>query len=210
MRIFKNKWFARFARKNRIDDEALKSAVSEIEAGNFDADLGGSVFKQHVARPGGGKRGGYRTILFFKCEERAFFVYGFAKNERDDINEKEECGFKATAKDLLGYTDEQIQARLDAGSLIEILSIEILSIEILPEERNGMEKKFKYESEALGVIHEEALESFRIGAISEARMREYDAMCLVQPPTATVLRVASQKPSGTSERSGASVYARGK
>jgi hypothetical protein len=129
MRIFKNKWFARFARKNRIGDEALKSAVSEIEAGNFDADLGGYVFKQRVARKGQGKRGGYRTVVLLKHGERAFFAYGFAKNERNDINEKEECGFKATAKDLLGYTDEQIQARLDAGSLIEIL----------PEERNGKE-----------------------------------------------------------------------
>jgi DNA-binding transcriptional regulator YiaG len=73
-----------------------------------------------------------------------------------------------------------------------------------------MEKKFKYESEALGVIHEEALESFRIGAISEARMREYDAMCLIQPPTATVPRVATQKAAPAFASSGAPVYARGK
>jgi putative transcriptional regulator len=67
-----------------------------------------------------------------------------------------------------------------------------------------MEKK--YGSEALGVIHEEALESFRIGAISEARMREFDEACLVQP-TATIPR--TQKTAGTTARSGTPVYARG-
>ena len=85
IRIFKSKWFVKFARKNRISDDALKAAAAEIEAGSFDADLGGHVFKQRIARDGQGKLGGYRTIVLFKQSERAFFVYGFAKNERDNI-----------------------------------------------------------------------------------------------------------------------------
>jgi hypothetical protein len=120
MRIFKNRWFARFARKNRIGDEALKSAVSEIEAGNFGADLGGHVYKQRVARPGGGKRGGYRTILFFKCEERAFFVFGFAKSGLGNIGDDGLTDYKLLAKRYLAETDEQLKIRLESGDIIEI------------------------------------------------------------------------------------------
>jgi hypothetical protein len=120
VRIFKNRWFARFARKNGIDDEALKSAVSEIEAGNFDADLGGHVYKQRVARPGGGKRGGYRAVLFFKCEERAFFVYGFAKNKMDNISESDLAEFRELAKQYLAYSTEEISAATDSKKFFEI------------------------------------------------------------------------------------------
>jgi hypothetical protein len=120
MRIFKNRRFARFARKNRIGDEALKSAVSEIEAGNFGADLGGYVFKQRVARPGGGKRGGYRTILFFKQGERAFFVYGFAKNECGNIDDKDLKRFKEDAKDMLNMSEDIIENCLRDSSFFEI------------------------------------------------------------------------------------------
>jgi hypothetical protein len=121
MRIFQNKWFARFAQKNGISEKTLRGIADGLERGIWDADYGGDVYKKRIARQGKGKRGGYRAIILFRSGERTFFVYGFAKNERDDINEKEERGFKATAKDLLGYTDEQIQARLDASSLIEIV-----------------------------------------------------------------------------------------
>ena len=67
MRIFKNKWFTRFTRKEDILEESLHEAVRQIEAGNFDADLGAGVFKQRIARPGEGSSGGYRVILCFKA-----------------------------------------------------------------------------------------------------------------------------------------------
>jgi hypothetical protein len=120
MRIFKNRWFARFARKNRIDDEALKSAVSAIEAGNFDADLGGCVFKQRVARKGQGKRGGYRTIVLLKHGERAFFVYGFAKSEIENIADDDEKYYKSFAKRCVDYSDAEIETAINAGEFIEI------------------------------------------------------------------------------------------
>jgi hypothetical protein len=121
MRVFKSKWFARFARKNRIDDEALKSAVVEIEAGNFDADLGGCVYKQRVARKGQGKRGGYRTIMLFKQGERAFFVYGFAKNKLDNITDDDLAVFREIAEKRLSENDEQIRKHIENGALTEIV-----------------------------------------------------------------------------------------
>jgi hypothetical protein len=120
MRIFKSRWFARFARKNGIDDEALKSAVSEIEAGNFDADLGGCVFKQRIARKGQGKRGGYRAILFFKQGEKAFFVYGFAKSDMDNIKDDDLVEYKNAAAVYIGYSLEEINEAVTSKKIFEI------------------------------------------------------------------------------------------
>jgi hypothetical protein len=120
MRIFKSKWFARFARKNGLGDAALQTAAAEIEAGNFDADLGGHVYKQRIARDGQGKRGGYRTIVLFKRGERAFFVYGFAKNERDNIADSMLTDYKDTARYFVNATEEQINTLLSGGSVMEV------------------------------------------------------------------------------------------
>jgi hypothetical protein len=100
MRIFKSKWFAKFVRKNGISDAVLKLAVADMEAGNFDADLGGCVYKQRVARQGRGKRGGYRAIVLFRQGERAFFVYGFAKSKMENIADVDLAGLKKAAKEL--------------------------------------------------------------------------------------------------------------
>jgi DNA-binding transcriptional regulator YiaG len=68
----------------------------------------------------------------------------------------------------------------------------------------------KYQSKIARVVHNDAMAMFRAGAISEARMREYDAMCLVQPPAVTVPRVVTQKSAPAFADSGAPAYARGK
>jgi len=61
MRIFKNKPFTRFARKAGLDDPTLCEAIANVERGLIDADLGGSVIKQRIARLGKGKSGGFRA-----------------------------------------------------------------------------------------------------------------------------------------------------
>ena len=120
MRIFKSKWFARFARKNALSDAALRAAAIEIEAGNFDADLGGHVFKQRIARDGQGKRGAYRTIVLFKRGARTFFVYGFAKSERDNIEDDELYFYKAFAKKWFTYSEAEIKSAVEIGEFIEV------------------------------------------------------------------------------------------
>ena len=94
MRIFKNKWFTRFADKEDITDDELKDTVSQLEAGQTDADLGSGVYKMRVARLSEGKSGGYRVIVFFRSKERAFFVYGFSKSDRSNIDQGELRAFK--------------------------------------------------------------------------------------------------------------------
>ena len=120
MRIFKNTWFTRFAGKEGITDDELKEAVNRLESGQVDADLGGGVYKLRVARYGEGKAGGYRVIVFFKSEERTFFVYGFAKSDMGNINDKQLRDFKRTAKAVLALTDKQLDDILKAGEYLEI------------------------------------------------------------------------------------------
>ena len=120
MRIFKSKWFAKFAGKNGLSDTALRAAALEIEAGNFDADLGGNVYKQRIARDGQGKRGGYRTIVLCKRGERTFFVYGFAKSELANITDGDLIGFRKIAGKRLSENEEAIRKHIESGALIEI------------------------------------------------------------------------------------------
>ena len=120
MQVFKTKAFARWAGADGLADAALASAVSEMERGLIDAHLGGQVVKKRVALPGRGKRGGARTLLAFKQGEKAFFVYGFAKNERANISDKELKALKLLAKELLNYPAASMTKAIKAGELIEI------------------------------------------------------------------------------------------
>lgn len=83
--VFKTKWLARFARRERLDNASLKNAIDRAERGIVDANLGGGLIKQRVARAGQGRSGGYRMLLAYRSGERAVFLYGFAKNERENI-----------------------------------------------------------------------------------------------------------------------------
>lgn len=121
-RVFKNKWFNRWARREGIADAALLGAAKEIAAGKVEADLGGCLFKKRLARLGGGKRGGYRTIVGYKTSitERVIFLYAFAKSKKDNISLEEEAALSLAAKAFLSAPDEQIDAYLLKGSIVEV------------------------------------------------------------------------------------------
>jgi hypothetical protein len=120
VRIFKNKSFGRFADKAPITDPALREAVAEIERGLHDGDLGGGVFKKRIARAGAGKSGGFRTIVLYKVAQLAIFVFGFAKSDRNNIDNYEKEAFKKLAKEMLAYDDEALEKVVDSGVLIEV------------------------------------------------------------------------------------------
>ena len=90
-------------------------------AGRFDADLGGGVFKQRVAREGGGKSGGFRTILLVRVGGHCFFAHGFAKSEKGNVSAKELKALKRLADVLLGLSVEEIEATVKAGELRELV-----------------------------------------------------------------------------------------
>ena len=87
MRVFKTRWFARFARRERISDPNLCEAVWRAEGGLVDADLGGGVIKQRVARTGQGRSGAYRVLLAYRANARSVFLYGFAKSQRENVED---------------------------------------------------------------------------------------------------------------------------
>jgi hypothetical protein len=120
LRVFKNAWFGRFARREKIKDAALKDAVARAEKGVIDADLGGGVIKQRLARPSQGKSGGYRSIIIFRKGERAFFVYGFAKSDRDNLEPDETVAFKKSAKAFFALSEKQLNALLKEAALTEV------------------------------------------------------------------------------------------
>jgi hypothetical protein len=120
MKIYKTRWFNRWSRKQDIEDSTLCDAVREIAGGLFDADLGGGLIKKRVARPGKGKSGGFRTLLATNQGDLWIFVYGFAKNERSNINRDEEEQLKELAKDLLSLAPEGIELFKDESKLFEV------------------------------------------------------------------------------------------
>jgi hypothetical protein len=120
LRVFKNKWFSRFARKEGIEDADLCNAITDAEKGLMDADLGGGVIKQRIARPHEGKSGGFRSIVLFRSGDKAFFVYGFAKRARDNIRRDELKGFKALADEVFSYDKAALAKALKSGAIVEV------------------------------------------------------------------------------------------
>lgn len=120
MRIFKTKWLARFARREGIDDQSLRAAIERAEQGLIDADLGGGLIKQRVARPGRGRSGGYRMIVGYRVKDRAVFLLGFAKNERENIEDNELLSLREIAARWLAADAARIQKELELGNLQEV------------------------------------------------------------------------------------------
>lgn len=119
-RVFKNNWFERYARKEQLSDAALLDAVLRAEAGLIDADLGGGVIKQRVARPGKGKSGGYRTLILFREGDRAIFAYGFAKSAMANIPKAELTLLRKAAAIALEWSDAQMDQQVELGKLVEL------------------------------------------------------------------------------------------
>ena len=120
IRIYANRWFAKFAAKEKISDASLADAVYRAESGLVDADLGSGLIKQRIARQGGGKSGGYRSILIFRSGERAIFVFAFAKSDKTNLSAAELKAYRKAAGIMLELGDDQIETEVEAGRLVEV------------------------------------------------------------------------------------------
>ena len=121
MRVYKIKGFARFQRRERITDTSLSEAVRGAERGLIDADLGGGLIKQRVARPGQGKSGGFRTVIAYRRGERAVFLFGFAKSEQANIDDDELEEWRDVGHAYLGLDTKQIEAAIAENELAEVI-----------------------------------------------------------------------------------------
>lgn len=120
MPVHKTKVFTRWQGKQGLSDAALCAAVEEMKKGLFDADLGGGLFKKRVARAGQGKSGGYRTLIATNRNSRWIFVYGFAKNERSNIDKDEATALKALTGYFMGLSQEALEKAYRSGELTEV------------------------------------------------------------------------------------------
>lgn len=120
MAIYKTRWFDRWARKQDLSTRALCEAVREIQAGLYEADLGGALLKKRIARPGQGKSGGFRTLVATNKGNKWFFVFGFPKNVRSNIDKDEEDSLKKLASHLLSLSPPALVTAQRAGELMEV------------------------------------------------------------------------------------------
>jgi len=120
VRLFKTKWFMRYARQERLEDHSLCDAIERAERGLVDADLGGGIIKQRVARIGQGRSGGYRLLIAYRSGKRAVFLYGFAKSERDNIQTDELETLKEIGAAWLEAKKERLEYAIKEGILREV------------------------------------------------------------------------------------------
>lgn len=120
MRVFKTRWFARFSRSEGIADRSLREAIERAERGLIDADLGGGLIKQRVARMGQGRSGGYRIIIAYHIRNRAVLLYGFAKKERENIDSDELISWRRVADYWNSANAERISEGLGDGAILEV------------------------------------------------------------------------------------------
>ncbi len=121
LRVFKTRAFARFADREGVEDDALCGAVERAEKGLIDADLGGGIIKQRIARKGQGRSGGFRSIVLFRRERLAFFVYGFAKRDRRNLRRDELKAFRLLAAEMLAMDISGLDAALSNGTIVEVM-----------------------------------------------------------------------------------------
>jgi len=120
MPVYKTRTFARWMKRERLADRDLHAAIREMQAGLVDARLGGGLVKKRVARPGQGKSGSYRVVVATRFGGRWIFVFGFAKNERDNVDDEELRLMKRIAAALLDMNAASMRDALAAGTLMEI------------------------------------------------------------------------------------------
>lgn len=122
MRVFKTKWLGRWARRERIADRSLRKAIERAERGLVDAELGGGIIKQRVARAGQGRSGGYRMLVAYRTGHRAVFLYAFAKRERENIDADELLTLREIGAAWLAADPRRITQAIEEGALQEVVN----------------------------------------------------------------------------------------
>ena len=116
----KTKWFHKWSEKNSIGNENLLKAIKNLDKKQGSVNLGGGLYKIRVSRSGQGKRGSFRTIVVYKKSDIVIFVYGFSKNEKENLDKEELKFFKKLAKDLLIIDKSEYLKMIKLGDFINI------------------------------------------------------------------------------------------
>ena len=120
MALYKVRAFDRFARKHGLTKAALVLAARRLLAGDATADLGGGLYKLRIAKAGGGRAGGFRALLTLRNNGHCFFVFGFEKSAKANIDAREMRALKLMARTLGSLDPGQVRAAVQAGELVEV------------------------------------------------------------------------------------------
>lgn len=120
MLTLKTKLFHKWAKKLKLQDEALKKSVNEVAEGRYDAYLGGNIYKKRVAIGNRGKSAGTRTIVALKKGDKAFLIYGYAKNVQANIKEGDKKALIKYSRDLFAMDAKKISEMINDGKFIEV------------------------------------------------------------------------------------------
>ncbi len=120
LRIFKSRPFKKFADKEGIDNRRLCKIATKVNQGEIDVNYGRGVIKQRIARKNEGKSGGYRAIIYYRKNDKIFFIYGFAKKDLENIDEEQKNTFKKQGKLMLALNDTQLMKLRLNGTFEEI------------------------------------------------------------------------------------------
>lgn len=120
MKIFVTKTCAREARRLKIGSPELCGAGESVERGAVDADLGGGMIKQRIARPNAGRSGGFRAIILNLHDNRLLFVDIYAKSRLDNISKRDMAAYRALSKFIRNLSEEKFSDMLKNGSIVEV------------------------------------------------------------------------------------------
>ena len=112
--------FARWLRSEQLDGAVINDLVERLERGLIDADLGGGLVKQRIARPGQGRSGGFRTILAYRSGDRIVLFFGYAKSRRANLSKHELQTYRLLAASYLALSLDGLRKAVRTGELIEV------------------------------------------------------------------------------------------
>jgi hypothetical protein len=120
MKKLMTKHFSKWASKQKISKDDLSLALTEVQDGNFEASLGGHIYKKRIKFKGQGKSGSGRTIVCYNKGNRAIFIHGFAKNQKSNLSKKELSIFKELSRILLNLSTKEMLIAITNGDIIEV------------------------------------------------------------------------------------------
>lgn len=120
MKKLSTKWFSKWSKKVNLSDHDLLDTIDNLEEGLSSASLGGNLYKVRVKREHSGKSSGFRTIVVYQIDDKAIFIYGFGKSEKDNISKAELKHFKILGRDLLALNSEQLEQLIEKKSIFDL------------------------------------------------------------------------------------------
>jgi len=120
MKKLKTKWFNKWAKKQKLSNKKLLLAIADMQNNLSSVNLGGGLYKVRVSSEGNGKSSAYRTIVVYRENDRAVMVYGFMKNEQENISIVRLKNLKILAKDILSLDDKLLWALINDGIFVQI------------------------------------------------------------------------------------------